>query len=75
MKKIIGLLLSICMVITMATSVFAYTDIEEGTYVSEAVTVLSSLNILDGFEDGTFRAEETLTRAQAAKIIYTTINN
>lgn len=32
--------------------------------VSEAVSVLSSLGIVSGYSDGTFRPSETLTRAQ-----------
>lgn len=36
--------------------------------VSEAVSVLSSLGIVSGYSDGTFRPSETLTRAQFATL-------
>ncbi len=36
---------------------------------TEAVEVLSRLRVLAGFPDGSFRPAETLTRAQAAKIL------
>ena len=73
MKKLLALMLSVAMVFTMGTSVFAYTDVEEGTYVSEAVTVLSNLGILDGYEDGSFKPEATVTRAEMAKIVCETL--
>ena len=69
MKKLLALMLSVAMVLTMGTSVFAYSDVKEDTYVSEAVTVLSNLDILNGYEDGSFKPEATVTRAEMAKII------
>ena len=69
MKKLLALMLSMAMVFTIGTSVMAYSDVEEGTYVSEAVTVLSNLDILNGYEDGTFKPEATITRAEMAKIV------
>lgn len=69
MKKLLALMLSVAMVFTMGTGVFAYSDVKEDTYVSEAVTVLSNLDILNGYEDGSFKPEATVTRAEMAKII------
>lgn len=39
-------------------------------YAKEAVSVLSEKKIINGFEDNTFRPEDSCTRAQAAVIIY-----
>ena len=61
-------MLSAAMVLTMGTSVMAYSDVEEGTYASEAVTVLSNLDILNGYEDGSFKPEAIVTRAEFAKM-------
>ena len=69
MKKLLALMLSVAMIFTVGTSVMAYSDVEEGAYVSEAVTVLSGLDTLQGFEDGMFRPEEEVTRAQMAAIV------
>ncbi len=68
MRKILCAALMTCM-LCMTTGVEAYSDVEENTYTNEAVTVLSGLGILDGFEDGTFKPEESITRAQMAKVI------
>jgi len=46
----------------------AFSDAEDIQY-PEAVDVLSSIGVINGYDDGTFKPEGTLTRAQAAKII------
>ena len=68
MKKVLSLILSIGMLLTCITG-FAYPDVEEGTYVSEAVNILSQLDIVNGFTDGTFKPNDTITRAQMAKMV------
>ncbi len=68
LKKTLAVVLAFAMMLSMG-SVFAYSDVEAGTTVGQAVEVLSNLNILTGFEDGTFRPDETVTRAQMAAII------
>ncbi len=68
LKKTLAVVLAFAMMLSVG-SVFAYSDVEAGTAVSEAVAVLSNLDILQGFEDGTFRPDETVTRAQMAAII------
>ena len=40
------------------------------SYAIDSVKALSGAGIINGFEDGTFRPADTLTRAQAAKLIY-----
>ncbi len=70
LKKTLAVVLAFAMILGMsAISTLAYTDVAEGTIVSEAVSILSNLEILTGFEDGTFRPSETVTRAQMAAII------
>jgi len=44
------------------------TDIEESAY-TEAISELVSIGVMQGFPDGSFKPDETTTRAQAAKII------
>lgn len=43
-------------------------------YAQDAVELLASYQVLNGFGDGTFRPNDLLTRAEMAKIIYTVIN-
>lgn len=74
LKKTLAVVLAFAMILSMGlTSMAAYSDVTAGTKVSEAVTILSNLGILTGFEDGTFRPDETVTRAQMAAIICRTL--
>ncbi len=69
MKKVLGLFLAAAMCF-FSVSAFAYTDYAdvEEEYV-EITDVLSSLKVMEGFEDGSFRPDDTLTRSEAAAII------
>lgn len=44
-------------------------------YLRDSISICTQFGIINGFEDGTFRPDETLTRAQAAKLLYTAIYN
>ena len=73
LKKTLCLVLAVVMVLgVMAISTSAagltFSDADDIQY-KEAVEVLVGLGIIDGMGDGTFDADGTLTRAQAAKII------
>ena len=67
MKKFIGILITMAICLSMfCVPVSAYSDVKDN---AEAIQVLSDLGILDGFEDNTFRENDQLTRAQAAKVM------
>ena len=74
MKKLLALLISACMIFTMSANVMAYSDVEEGAYASEAIAVLSNLGIVNGFEDGTVRPNQLITRAETATLIVNALN-
>ena len=73
MKKLISLILCI---VLMTTTVLAYAsdDAAKTTPREEAIFDVSSLGIMQGFEDGTFREDELVTRAQFAKIAMAALN-
>lgn len=70
MKKII---ISIMIVLSMFGNgiVFAYNDIYDDN-LKETVSDLSRFNIIDGYVDGTFKPDGSITRAEFCKIICTT---
>lgn len=45
-----------------------YSDVAPGSWYTNAICTLSSMGILEGYEDGTFRPDTTITRAEFAKI-------
>jgi len=57
------------LVMTVNISAFAaFSDVDTASDVGNAISQLSALGIVSGFGDGTFHPDETLTRAQFAKI-------
>jgi len=74
MKKVLSIVLTIAMVMSfMPSVVFAadsatYSDIS-GKKCEAAVEELSELGVVNGYEDGTFRPENNVTRAEMSKLI------
>lgn len=52
-------------------SVFCeYTDVSESHWSYENIKLLSAYGIINGYEDGSFRPDACITRAEISKIIY-----
>lgn len=70
MKKVLSFVLVIAMVLSNMSFAFASTSFEDvtGNYET-AVDALVSLGVINGYEDGTFRPEKTITRAEIAKVL------
>ena len=74
MKKFLSLVLALVMtmsLVTVSAGAKDFTDSDElsGEQYEEAVNVMSEMGIIDGYSDGDFRPQGTLTRGAAAKII------
>ena len=69
LKKILALVLAFACAFTMFASA-AFTDQADIKVKSDVVDTLVSLGIVEGFEDGSFQPNATVTRAQMAKMIY-----
>jgi hypothetical protein len=46
-----------------------YSDLDQENKFSEYIGILSTLEIADGYSDGSFRPEQPITRAEAAKLV------
>jgi hypothetical protein len=70
-KKIIAMLLLFTLVTSFTSIVSAtgYSDVENGDWYYEAVTSLSEEGIVDGYPDGSFLPDQTLTVAHFLKMI------
>lgn len=65
MKKLLSISLAIVLVISAAVfQVFAYTDVEAGSSLEGAVGLLEALDLMEGYDDGEFKPEEEVTRAE-----------
>ena len=71
MKKFLSLVLALVMtmsLVTISAGAKDFTDKDSLTY-EEPVQVMSLLGVINGYEDGSFKPANTLTRGAAAKII------
>lgn len=70
MKKVLSLVLVIAMVLSSMSFAFAstFTDIADTDY-ENAINTLVALGVVTGYEDGTYKPEKTVTRAEMAKLI------
>lgn len=66
MKKII--LLVFAAFVCMSFPAYAFTDVSDTDGYAQSVQRLSDFGIINGFSDGSFRPDETLTRTQFSKI-------
>ena len=69
-KRLMALALTGAMALGVSAGAVSFPDVDETTPEGEAIIKLAEMGVLGGFEDGTFRPEATVTRAQFAKIIY-----
>lgn len=79
LRKILSLILASMM--TLSSFSFAFGEVGgtttrfadvTGDYET-AIEILTSLNVIDGYEDGTFKPEKTITRAELAKVLVETL--
>lgn len=85
MKKLFSIILAAVLLISAVHTVFAdqllispkpetaeesaFSDVEKGSDLDKALIKLKLMQIINGYEDGTFRAENGLTRAEFCKMV------
>ncbi len=78
MKRQISFVAALIMIITTVFSgnVFAadsFSDVQDDNRYREAIITLSKLGVIDGYDDGTFKPEEKITRAEFTKMLITAL--
>jgi hypothetical protein len=70
MKKLISNALIAVLSVMIMANAFAEEVVDtRGTELNEAVSVLSQLKILEGYDDGGFKLDDTITRAEFAAVV------
>ena len=69
LKKVLALVLAFACAFTMFAGA-AFTDQADIKVDSEVVDTLVSLGVINGYTDGSFKPNDTVTRAEMAKMIY-----
>ena len=71
MKKLLAMVLALVMTLSLAVSANAFKDDKSiSDDYAEAVAVLNGMGVFKGYEDGSFKPEGNITRAEVATIIY-----
>lgn len=52
----------------------SFADVDESNEYYKAILICNQLNIVSGYEDGTFKPESSITNAEVAKLIYSTLS-
>ncbi len=68
-KMLFCLLLAGCISLSLSPSAAEFSDVAEKETYYEAVSVLSDKGIISGYEDGTFRPMDKITRAEVAALL------
>lgn len=68
MKKVLSLVLAMAMILSSFSFALALPSDVEGTDYANAVARLEALDIIVGYEDGTFKPDNSITRAEFAAI-------
>lgn len=68
-KSLIIALLAICLTASTSSAAPLYTDIPKNHEAADAVSFLAERQLMDGFSDGTFRPDATMTRGDAYKLM------
>ena len=71
MKKYLALLLTVVLCFGLFTmpAFSAFTDVEEGHRHSQSIAYLTEKGVINGYEDGSFKPESTITRAEFLKML------
>lgn len=80
MKKIFSIIIMACFLISSAFAGLEFKDVDRNTSAGKAIYKMAERGILEGYGNGFFGPKDSLTRAQAVKIInkvfsYTTAGN
>ena len=75
LKKVISAVAALAMSASTFTALAAnFSDVPEDASYAQAVQELSALDVISGYDDGTFKPDELVTRAQITKMIVDALN-
>ncbi len=68
MKKFAAFVMALMMAAFLAAPAMAYPDVDANTQAGKAISTVSDKGIMAGYEDGTFKPDSSITRAEFAKV-------
>ncbi len=75
-KNLLKVAITTALTLAVAVPVFAnpFADVQKGHWAYDAVNVLAQDGIVDGYGDGTFKGDKTITRYEMAQIVAKAMN-
>jgi len=75
-KRLLKVAITTALAVAFAAPAFAnpFTDVPANHWAYDAVTKLAQAGIIDGYNDGTFRGDKTMTRYEVAQIVAKAMN-
>lgn len=81
-KRLLSVALVCAMLLTMASTAFAaeksagskFSDVSQDAAYADAVATLNLMGIINGYEDGSFKPEQNVTRAEFTAMLMRTLN-
>jgi len=68
-RKLLAMILALTMLISMTAFALEFPDVTSDNVNEEAINVLSSLGIIKGYEDGQFKPDKEVTRAELTSLL------
>src|SRR3989339_560469 len=67
MRKFLSAISIVCILAPLASA--SFTDVATGSQYDAAITYLQDKGVIEGYEDGSFKPDQDVTRAEALKLI------
>lgn len=74
LKKLLAVLVVLSMMVSCVSFAAQFGDVEEGNTFQEAIDVLSDIGIVKGYEDGNYKPDKEVTRAEMTSLLMRMIN-
>lgn len=68
-NKILSLVLVLVLLCSFTLTSFAFSDVADGHWAKEYITMASQARIVNGYEDGTFKPDNQLTAGEFIKMV------
>ncbi|MBR4721007.1 MAG: S-layer homology domain-containing protein [Clostridia bacterium] len=73
-SAVIALALSASTLVAVSAATTKFADVDSNNSYAEAIESLAALDIVSGYEDGSFKPDGEITRAEAARMIVSALN-
>ena len=75
LKKVISAVIALALsVSSVAMAAPKFTDVADTAANAQAINTLAALGVISGYEDGTFKPDNNITRAEVATMIVAALN-